>query len=181
MYRPVPVGVTQVTILGRRVSAKMPRFEYTVHTKASPTLAWFVFADTYRWNSFANVYGELYWRDGIPWQPGSRLQIELLRPVNALVDHVITTCVPGKKVGWIDHAIGVAIAQWVTFDDRGLEGTRIHTWGEVVHSGITIGGRSVEELLANFTRTWYEAFRLACNHLVIPGGAAPGDASYLSF
>jgi hypothetical protein len=156
----------------------MSRFEYTVYTKASPSLAWFVFSDTYRWNSFANVYGQIRWVDGIPWQPGSRLQIELLRPANAIIDHVITTCAPGKKVGWIDHAIGVAIAQWVTFEDLGLQGTRIHTWGEVVHGGIVIGGRSVEELLSSFTRTWYESFRLACDQLVIPGGAVPGQGSH---
>jgi len=157
----------------------MARFEYSVTTKASPALAWLVFSDTHRWNTFANVYGELRWRDGNPWEPGSRLQIELLRPVNAVVDHVITTCVPGKKVGWIDHAIGVAMAQWVTFEER-QEGTCIHTWGEVIHSGINIGGRTVEELIASFTRTWYEAFRLACNQLVLPGGAGPDEASFIT-
>ena len=87
----------------------MTRFEYSVTTKASPALAWLVFSDLHRWNTFANVYGQLRWRDGNPWEPGSLLQIEILRPVNAVIDHVITTCVPGKKVGWIDHAIGVAM------------------------------------------------------------------------
>jgi hypothetical protein len=158
----------------------MARFEYTVTTKASSALAWLVFSDIHRWNNFANVYGELRWRDGNPWEPGSRLQIELLRPVNAIVDHVITTCVPGKKVGWIDHAIGVAMAQWVTFEER-EEGTRIHTWGEVIHSGIHISGRTVEELLASFTRTWYDAFRVACNQLVLPGGAGgPDDGAFVT-
>lgn len=158
----------------------MSRFEYTVTTKASPALAWFVFSDLHRWNHFANVYGELRWRDGNPWEPGSRLQIELLRPVNAVIDHVITTCVPGKKVGWIDHAIGVALAQWVTFEERPFEGTRVHTWGEVIHRGISIGGRTVEELLASFTRTWYETFRIACDRLVLPGGPSADDASFAS-
>ncbi|MGB2593125.1 MAG: hypothetical protein WBG02_10960 [Candidatus Acidiferrum sp.] len=158
----------------------MSRFEYSVFTKASPALAWLVFSDLHRWNSFANVYGQLHWMDGYPWEPGSRLKIEILRPVNAVIDHVITTCVPGKKVGWIDHAIGVAIAQWVTFEDRALEGTRVHTWGEIVHNGISIGGKTVEELLASFTRTWYESFRLACNQLVLPGGAGPGEATFLT-
>lgn len=155
----------------------MSRFEYSVTTKASSSLAWLVFSDWHRWNTFANVYGEIRWRDGDPWEPGSRLQIEILRPVNAVIDHVITTCVPGKKVGWIDHAIGVAMAQWVTFEERPQEGTVIHTWGEVMHAGINIAGRTVEELLASFTRTWYESLRLACNHLVLPGGDLPGQAS----
>lgn len=157
----------------------MSRFEYSVVTKASPSLAWLVFSDWRRWNNFANVYGQLRWSDGEPWEPGSRLQIEILRPVNAIIDHVITTCVPGKKVGWIDHAIGVAMAQWVTFEER-QEGTLVRTWGEVIHSGIKIGGRTVEELLGSFTRTWYESFRLACNHLVLPGSANPGDAPALT-
>lgn len=156
----------------------MSKFEYSVTTKASPALAWFVFSDWHRWNSFANVYGELRWRDGNPWEPGSRLQIQLLRPVNAVIDHVITTCVPGKKVGWIDHAMGVAMAQWVTFEERPFEGTRVRTWGEVMHNGITVGGRTVEELLASFTRTWYETFRLACDQLILPGGPSTGDRSF---
>jgi hypothetical protein len=156
----------------------MARFEYSITTKASPALAWLVFSDLHRWNTFANVYGELRWRDGNPWEPGSRLQIEILRPVNTVIDHVITTCVPGRKVGWIDHAIGVAMAQWVTFEDRALEGTRIHTCGEVIHSGIKIGGHSVEELIASFTRTWYESFRVACNKLVLPAGLAPDDTTF---
>ena len=155
----------------------MSRFDYSVVTKASPALAWFVFSDLHRWNNFANVYGELRWRDGNPWEPGSRLQIEVLRPVNAVIEHVITSCVPAKKVGWIDHGIGVAMAQWVTFEELPVEGTRIRTWGEVIHPGITIAGRTVEELLASFTRTWYESFRVACNQLVLPGGSGFGDAA----
>ena len=157
----------------------MARFEYSVITKASPALAWLVFSDPHRWNNFANVYGQIRWADGSPWEPGSRLQIELLRPVNALIEHVITTCIPGKKVGWIDYAIGVAMAQWVTFEELPLVGTRVRTWGEIVHSGIKIGGRTVEELVASFTRTWYESFRVACDQLVLPGGTGTGDANFL--
>ena len=156
----------------------MSKFEYSVVTKVSPSLDWLIFSDCHRWNSFANVYGEILWCDGRAWEPGSRLQIELLRPMRAVIDHVITTCVPGKTVGWIDHGIGVALAQWVTFEERPLEGTVVRTWGEVMHSGITIGGHTVEELLASFTRTWYESFRQACNHFILPGGATPGQQSF---
>ena len=132
----------------------MNRFEYCVTTKASPERAWEIFSDWHRWNHFADVYGQLIWREGRPWEPGSRLQIELLRPVNAMIEHVITTCVPAKKVGWIDHALGVAIGQWVTFEHRPSEGTRVHTWGDIVHSGEPIdsvqdylGHRSMESRL----------------------------------
>jgi hypothetical protein len=141
-------------------------FTYSVITKASPAQAWSVFSNWRQWNNFANVYGELRWREGKPWEPGSRLEIELLRPVNIVIDHVITTCVPGRKVGWIDHAMGVAIGQWVTFESLGERGTRVHTWGDIVHGGVTVGGNRVEVLATSFMETWYENFRKGCDHVV---------------
>lgn len=144
----------------------MLSFTYSVTTKASPERAWEVFSDWRQWNSFANVYGAVRWREGKPWEPGSRLEVELLRPVNVVIDHVIITCVPGKKVGWIDHAMGVTIGQWVTFEDLGERGTRVHTWGDIVHGGVTVGGNHVETLVTSFTETWYENFRKACDRLV---------------
>ena len=142
----------------------MVRFEYKITTKASPKLAWRTFSNWRLWNQFANVYGEICWREGKPWEPGSRMDIQLLHPVNAVVEHVITSCTPERRVGWIDHAVGVALGQWVTFE-RGPEGTSVHTWGDIVHSGVTIGGRKVEHLVAAFTTTWYENFRLVCDQL----------------
>lgn len=142
----------------------MVRFEYKVTTKASPQLAWRTFSDWRLWNQFADVYGEIRWRDGKPWEPGSRMTIEILHPVNAVVEHVITSCTPEKRIGWIDHAVGVALGQWVTFES-GPKGTTVHTWGDIVHSGVTIGGRKVEHLVMAFTSMWYENFRLTCDHL----------------
>jgi hypothetical protein len=142
----------------------MVHFQYSISTKASLKLAWKIFSDWRSWNHFANVYGEVRWREGKPWEPGSRMEIELLHPVNAVVEHVITSCTPEKRVGWIDHAVGVALGQWVTFE-RGPKGTNVHTWGDIVHSGVTIGGRKVEHLVTAFTAMWYENFRLMCDQL----------------
>ena len=102
------------------------------------------------------------------------MQIELLHPVNAVVDHVITSCTPGERVGWIDHAVGVALGQWVTFE-QGPKGTKVHTWGDIVHSGVTIGGRKVENLITAFTEMWYENFRLMCDQQAHGWGEAAGD------
>ncbi len=149
----------------------MFRFQYCVTTKASRELVWEVFSDSRRWNEFANVYGDVGWREGRPWEAGSRMEIEILEPVKTLVSHVITHCQPGYKVGWIDHAPGVVLAQWVSFEEHQTTRTRVHTWGDIVHSGVTIAGRSVEQLIASFTETWYENFRSVCDELA----AASGD------
>jgi hypothetical protein len=148
----------------------MVRFQYSVTTKASPRLAWKIFSDWRRWNHFADVYGQVRWREGKPWEAGSRLEIELLKPVNAMVDHVITSCKPGERVGWIDHALGIAIGQWVTFEKRRHHETRVHTWGDIVHNGATLTGRKVEHLVTSFTETWYQNFQLMCDKAATESG-----------
>ena len=138
-------------------------FQYTIITKARPDAAWSIFSDWTRWNSFANVYGNLRWNEGRPWQVGSRLFIELLRPVEAIIDHVIITCTPAKQVGWIDSALGVTIIQWVEFEPQGQSRTVVHTWGEIAGAKFEIASRTVPQLISTFTETWYENFRAACD------------------
>ncbi len=80
------------------------RVEYKVVTRADRELAWEIFSDWSRWHRFSDIYGEIRWTAGKPWTPGSHLQIELVRPVKAILDHVITVCSPTNFVAWIDHA-----------------------------------------------------------------------------
>ena len=146
-------------------------FQYTVITKASPVVAWRVFSDWNRWPTFANVYGSLRWHEGKPWEVGSRLFIQLLRPVTAVIDHVIITCAPAKKIGWIDNALGVTIIQWVEFEQQAHDRTVVHTWGEIAGAKRPVAGRTVEQLVNSFTETWYENFRAACDERVALGDA----------
>lgn len=148
----------------------MFRFQYSVVTKAGSDLAWSIFSNCERWNTFTKIYGSLRWHEGLPWEPGSRLEIEILQPVPTVVHHVITSCIPGKRVGWIDHALGAALAQWVTFEPTQEGGTRVHTWGDLVHSGRKINGKSPEDLITVFTKAWYENYRAFCDH--VADGAA---------
>ena len=148
----------------------MFRFQYSVTTRASRARAWEIFSNWRRWNEFANIYGELHWREGSPWTAGSRLEIEVLQPVKTVVSHVITNCQPAHKVGWIDHSLGVVLAQWVSFEEAVCGGTRVHTWGDVVQSGVTIAGQTAEHLITKFTETWYENFRSACDEMVVASG-----------
>jgi hypothetical protein len=149
----------------------MFRFQYSVKTKASRERTWEVFSNWRRWPEFADIYGQLNWREGRPWEPGSRLEIEVVQPVNTVVSHVITNCQPARKVGWIDHSLGVVLAQWVTFEETPEGGTRVHTWGDIVHSGVQIAGQTAEHIITSFTQTWYENFRAACDQMA----AAVGD------
>ena len=143
----------------------MSHFQYSITTKACRSLAWKTFSDWHRWNQFANIYGDVQWREGSPWEPGSRMEIEVLHPVSATIHHVITECVPARRVGWSDHALGIVMCQKVTFEEHAPGETRVQTWGEIFHSGVTIAGHTIEQLVASFIETWYENFRATCDQL----------------
>jgi len=144
----------------------MHQFKYAVKTKANRVRAWDVYTNHENWPSFANVYGHRKWTKGYPWQVGSTMEIEILRPVEVVIDHTIILCNPGHMIGWIDRALGITISQWVSFEDLPEGGTLVHTQGEIFSHGLTIAGKPVEQLVEVFTETWYENFRGACDQLV---------------
>jgi|ERR1700690_389794 hypothetical protein len=141
----------------------MQRFKYSITTKAWRPLAWEIYTNWKLWNTFANIYGDIEWRGGKPWDVGSCLQIEIQKPVATVVEHEITTFEARKKIGWIDRSRGVTLRQWVEFEDLPNGETRVHTWGEFSRATSLIAGRSVASLITSFTETWYENFRSLCD------------------
>jgi hypothetical protein len=143
----------------------MEYLEYTAFTRADRALAWKLFSDFRFWPVFSDIYGAIRWSKGKPWMAGSRLHIEIVRPVEAVVDHVITVCSPGEHVAWIDHALGNTMEQWVTFDALADGRTRVHTWAEITGTTTIVDGHNVSEFLRGFIRTWYESYCAACDLL----------------
>jgi hypothetical protein len=141
-------------------------FSYQVKTTASAALAWEVFSNWRRWHTFASIYGKMEWTQGQPWQVGSRLSVEVVQPFHVVIDHVITYCDPGRKVGWIDHALGIAIDQWVEFEPHNGSGTHVRVTGEMVGAQLQLSnGLDVDRFVRDFTRQWYDAYREVCDQL----------------
>jgi hypothetical protein len=139
--------------------------EYSVITKADQELVWKVFSDWHRWHEFSDIYRDIRWTKGQPWQTGSRMKIEIGRPVRTTVDHVIIACSPCKHVAWIDHTMGNTMEQWVLFEKMPEGGTRVRTWAEFTGLTTVLDGRPMKELVGDFIRNWYERFRQACDEL----------------
>lgn len=144
----------------------MEYLEYTAFTRADRALAWKLFSDFRFWPAFSDIYGDIRWTVGKPWSPGSRLRIEILHPVKAVVDHVITICSPGEHVAWIDHSLGNTLVQWVTFESVADGRTRVHTWAELTGPTKVADGYNLSEFLRSFVHGWYESFCKACDELV---------------
>lgn len=147
----------------------MHRFQYSITTKAWRPLAWEIYTNWKLWNTFANIYGDLHWQSGNPWDVGSCLHIEIQKPIKTIVKHEITSLEPHRKIAWIDRCRGITLRQCVEFDDLSNGYTRVHTWGEFSRSKSMIAGRTVAALITSFTETWYENFRALCDQFADVG------------
>lgn len=156
------------------------RFEYSIVTRCDRNTAWDFFTDIRRWNSCADSYGDIRWMEGEPWEVGSRLEIELTNPGPFTVKQVIIGIVSREKVGWINHAMGIAIEQWVLFEDDASGGTKISTWLDYTGFRSVLFGRPVENLIRDFMTTWYNGFRQRCDELAAskptPNPAGPSGS-----
>jgi len=148
------------------------RVEFAVFTRADCSLAWRIFSDTSLWPRFSDLYGAIRWQ-GPAWTPGSRLRIEVHEPIDAIVDRVITVCMPPHKVAWINHVRGYTMEQWVSFDPYQAGGTKVSTWIEVTGAEISLrGGEDIKYLksllISWFTRFAAESDRAARVHEITP-------------
>lgn len=142
------------------------RVEHTRVTKAGCALAWKIFSDVGRWRGFSDAYRRIEWR-GEPWVPGSRLQIDIVKPVEATQDRVITMCTPPRGVAWINHVLGYSMEQWVLFDPAADGGTSVSTWLELI--GSDFRGRNVRETVTRILEDWFANFCAECDR-VADGG-----------
>ena len=143
--------------------AQLMRVEYSAVTRADRELTWKLFSDWRRWQRFSDIYGDIRWLSGSPWEAGSRMRIVLVRPERTAVDHVIVACAPGERVGWIDHWFGNTMEQWVVFEPRMEGGTRVHTWAEVVGPTTAEDKQRLRERLKSFIELWYSRFCKECD------------------
>jgi hypothetical protein len=147
---------------------------YVVETQASPELAWEVFADWGHWRAYSDWLGQMRWSSGDPWQAGSRMEIEIVRPIHAHVHRVILVCVPGKRVAWIDHALGTTFEEWMYFEPLSPSGTRIHTWAEFTGILSVVAGRPLKRVVQEFFQTWYDNYAAECTRRVTKSAGAGG-------
>lgn len=93
------------------------------------------------------------------------MKIDILQPVEATVDHVITICTPPEQIAWIDHALGHTMEQWVRFEAQSDGRTRVHTWAEITGVVPMFAANNYSDFVREFIREWYASFCSACDQL----------------
>jgi len=71
------------------------------------------------------IYEQAIWVEGAPWRVGSRIRYEVVHPHRATISAVVTAISPPRSVDLINHALGVAGQQHVSFGPDLKGGTRI--------------------------------------------------------
>ena len=152
------------TLPNANLRPEIGRIEYGIFTRADCGLAWKIFADCERWSNFLDAYSSFRWQ-GAPWTPGSRLHIELVRPIAAKLERVVTICTPPRCVAWINHVLGYTMEQWVLFNPHPGGGTRVSTWIEFTGPALHVDGHGMSEIIQSFVEEWYGNFRAECDRL----------------
>jgi hypothetical protein len=164
-FSPRPNRGLTPDLCASNLRSDIARIDHTVFTKAHCNLAWKVFSNWKNWPAFSNIYGpEIEWK-GQPWAPGSRLQFEIVQPVRAKVDRVITVCTPPRCVAWINHVHGYTMEQWLLFDPYVGGGTKVSTWIEMTGADLCGEGKDARLILKGMLEKWFANFCAECDRI----------------
>lgn len=146
------------------------RIENSVHVKCNPEKAWEIYCDWKRWRMWNNTYGDIRWVEGMPWVPGSRLEIDIIHPRSMTARQVLTLCEEPRRVAWVGHGAGVTYEQWVNFSPNRGGGTLVFVWIELTGIATEFFGKTVGETARDLLTDWFEAFRAECDLGIVPEG-----------
>src|ERR1051326_2660415 len=105
---------------------------HSVTTRCPREKVWPLYIAWHDAHRYRPIFHELRWTEGEPWKQGSRLEVEMKFPYPFRVKQVITFCIPGEKVTWINHSMGIATQQEITFTSTYSGETEIASLVDIV-------------------------------------------------
>jgi hypothetical protein len=151
----------------------MESFEFQVVINCPLETVFSVYVDIDRWRN-RNLFGDIRWVQGEPWQPQSRLRIETLRPLRATIDQVVQKFVPNENITYISHVLGITCETSVVFVSAGPKQTAITVAMHLVGTVSRALGFAIEPTIEKATKGFFEDLRKQCEaavHRAASGGA----------
>jgi hypothetical protein len=103
----------------------MQSFDFQIVLNCPLGTVFSIYVDVDRWRN-RNVFGEIRWVHGTPWEEGSRLRIETLKPIRANVDQVVQHFAPKESVSYLSHVFGITCETRVIFTPVSASQTAIN-------------------------------------------------------
>jgi len=120
-----------------------------------------IYVDVDRW-CHRNLFGNIRWVQGKPWEAGSRLRIEILKPIRTTVDQVVQRFEANQSVSYISHVLGITCETRVSFIPVSSEQTAINVGMQLVGTLSRALGFAIEPAIEKSTKDFFEALRKEC-------------------
>ena len=149
----------------------MQSFSFQVVLNCPLETVFAVYTDIQRWR-YRNLFGDIRWAKGTPWEEGSRLRIETMVPLRTTVDQVVQQFIPNEKVTYLSHVLGITCETRVTFLRVSEQQTAINVAMELVGKVSRSLGFALEPLIFKATKGFFDEFRKDCETVA---GAGPAN------
>jgi len=139
----------------------MQSFEFQIELKCPLEKVFAIYVDVDRWQN-RNLFGEIRWVQGKPWEEGSRLRIETRVPIRSTIDQVVQHFEPNHSVVYLSHVFGITCETRVNFTAISEDQTEINVGMQLVGMTARSLGFALEPAIAKATRGFFEELRREC-------------------
>jgi hypothetical protein len=161
-------------MFGMAVGA-MHSFEFQIELNAPLKTVFAIYVDTDRWRN-RNLFGDIRWVQGKPWEEGSRLRIETRTPIPSTVDQVVQHFEPHHKVVYLSHVFGITCETQVTFTPVSETQTAINVRMHLVGTTSRALGFAIEPAITKATKGFFEELRRDCEWAAREAGSPDATA-----
>jgi hypothetical protein len=145
----------------RSTAVAMQSFDFQIVLNCPLDTVFSIYVDVDRWRN-RNVFGEIRWMQGKPWEEGSRLRIETLKPIRANVDQVVQHFAPKESVSYLSHVFGITCETRVIFTRVTVSQTAINVVMNLVGTPSRTLGFALAPAITKATRGFFEELRKEC-------------------
>ncbi len=136
------------------------RLEYSTTAKCTPAHVWQKFSKVEEWAWWNPVIGQARWISGKPWEKGSKLHFELIRPLNVKVDATITEVAPPNRVVWVGGGMLIRGEHAFSFEPQPEGASLMKTWEDFSGVGTIFLGEGKRREIVQMYQKWFEQLKI---------------------
>jgi hypothetical protein len=139
----------------------MQSFDFKVVLTCPLETVFSIYVDVNRWR-MRNLFGDIQWVQGKPWEEGSRLRIETRVPIRSTIDQVVQHFTPNESVSYISHVFGITCETRVTFTPVSDCQTAINVVMQLIGRTSRSLGFALEPAIMKATKGFFQELRKEC-------------------
>jgi hypothetical protein len=139
----------------------MQSFDFQIVLNCPLDTVFSIYVDVDRWRN-RSLFGEICWVRGKPWEEGSRLRIETLKPIRVHVDQVVQHFTAKERVSYLSHVLGITCETRVIFTRVDESQTAINVVMNLVGTPSRTLGFALAPAITKATKGFFEELRKEC-------------------